>query len=112
MRAGSLGLCMSRCTHQDRVAVTDLPESVDGCEDCLAAGTKWLHLRICLTCGHVGCCDSSPERHATAHANATGHPIIRSIEPGETWSWCFLDQVGLHVDLEGEPRIPPSPLGG
>jgi uncharacterized UBP type Zn finger protein len=99
------------CTHLDSVELTQLPEQVDGCEDCLAAGDKWFHLRICLTCGHVGCCDSSPNRHASAHARSAQHPLIRSLEPGEVWSWCFLDQVAMIVPgIEGETRIPPSPL--
>jgi hypothetical protein len=68
-------------------------------------------LRICLECGHVGCCDDSPNRHATAHWHATDHPIIRSIEPGEDWSWCYVDEVGLRTpEVRGEPQIPPSPL--
>jgi hypothetical protein len=101
------------CGHLDHVKITELPESVDGCEDCLASGGKWLHLRICLECGHVGCCDSSPGRHASAHAGAAGHPIIRSLEPDEEWSWCYIDQVGMLMpDIRGKTRIPPSPLGG
>jgi hypothetical protein len=101
-----------RCTHLQHVHVTDLPASVDGCADCLAAGTPWLHLRICLECGHVGCCDDSPLRHATAHARHSGHPIIRSIEPGEDWSWCYQDEVAMRIpQVHGSPRIPPSPLG-
>ena len=102
---------MTTCTHLDDVRVMQLPESVPGCEDCLAAGDKWLHLRICLECGHVGCCDDSPNRHASAHAAASGHPIIRSIEPGEDWSWCFVDRLALLIpSVRGETRIPPSPL--
>jgi uncharacterized UBP type Zn finger protein len=101
------------CTHLDHVRVTELPESVDGCEECLASGGKWVHLRICLECGHVGCCDDSPGRHASAHAQETSHPIIRSLEPGEAWSWCFVDEVGLLIDgVRGRTRIPPSPLLG
>ena len=101
------------CTHLDAVQIDRLPESSDGCEDCLAIGAKWMHLRICLTCGHVGCCDSSPHRHATAHAKEAEHALVRSIEPGEVWAWCYLDQVALLVPgVEGETRIPPSPLGG
>jgi hypothetical protein len=100
------------CTHLDHVHVTDLPEAVDGCEDCLADGGQWLHLRICLECGHVGCCDSSPGRHASVHARSAQHPIIRSLEPGEEWSWCFEDEIGLLIpSVRGETRIPPSPLG-
>ncbi|MFB7285969.1 UBP-type zinc finger domain-containing protein [Actinacidiphila glaucinigra] len=65
----------------------------DGCADCLAAGHHdWVHLRLCLTCGHIGCCDSSPGRHATAHYEATGHPVIRSYQPGEDWRWCFVHE--------------------
>jgi uncharacterized UBP type Zn finger protein len=104
---------MPTCAHLDHVQVTELPEAVDGCEDCLRSGGKWLHLRICLECGHVGCCDSSPGRHATGHARSAEHPIVRSLEPGEDWSWCFVDEVGMVIpDVRGSTRIPPSPLGG
>lgn len=104
---------MPDCTHLDQVQVTQLPDAVDGCEDCLASGDKWLHLRICLGCGKVGCCDDSPNRHASAHARASGHPLIRSLEPGEEWSYCFVDEVALLIPrVEGETQIPPSPLGG
>jgi uncharacterized UBP type Zn finger protein len=99
------------CTHLDQVALRELPTSVDGCEECLRGGGKWLHLRICLTCGHVGCCDESPNRHATAHQQATSHPIIRSLEPGEDWSWCYADQVAFVLNgVRRTTRIPPSPL--
>jgi hypothetical protein len=91
--------------------VQRLPAEVAGCEDCLRAGGKWLHLRICLECGHVGCCDSSPGKHATAHFHAVGHQIIRSLEPGEDWCWCYVDEIAFVLDgLAGETRIPPSPL--
>ena len=101
------------CTHLDQIELTRLPESVDGCEDCLRSGGKWLHLRICLSCGHVGCCDSSPNRHATAHANESGHVVLRSLEPGEDWCWCYVDEVAFTVDgIAGRTRIPPSPLLG
>jgi len=101
------------CTHLDQIEVTELPASVDGCEECLRDGGKWLHLRICLMCGHVGCCDDSPNRHATAHYHESGHPIIHSLEPGENWSWCFVDDIGFVLrGLHGHTRIPPSPLGG
>ena len=99
------------CSHLDQIQVTELPDSVAGCEDCLRTGGKWLHLRICLTCGHVGCCDDSPSRHATAHAQASSHPIIRSLERGEQWCWCYEDELAFLVDgVHGETRIPPSPL--
>jgi uncharacterized UBP type Zn finger protein len=104
---------MATCAHLDHVQITELPEEVPGCEDCLAMGTSWVHLRICLECGRVGCCDSSPERHASKHARADGHPIIRSLEPGEEWSWCFVDEVAMVIsEIHGTTRIPPSPLGG
>ncbi|MEA2311311.1 MAG: hypothetical protein QOE28_1279 [Solirubrobacteraceae bacterium] len=102
---------MATCTHLDSILITELPESVEGCDECLATGGQWLHLRICLQCGSVGCCDDSPNRHASAHARETGHPIIRSIEPGEDWSWCFEDEVAMRIaGITGDPRIPPSPL--
>jgi hypothetical protein len=63
-----------------------------GCEECLRLGSRWVHLRLCLTCGQVGCCDSSPMRHARAHAGSSGHPVVRSLEPGETWRWCYVDE--------------------
>jgi uncharacterized UBP type Zn finger protein len=102
---------MTACAHVDRVQITELPEAVEGCEECLAAGSPWCHLRMCMTCGHVGCCDSSPKKHASAHATATGHPIIRSVQPGESWAWCYEDEVSLALpQVTGEPSIPPSPL--
>ncbi|QEC48007.1 UBP-type zinc finger domain-containing protein [Baekduia soli] len=104
---------MTTCTHLDRITITELPEAVDGCEDCLASGGTWLHLRICLECGHVGCCDDSPSRHATAHRHATDHVLIRSLEPGEDWSWCYADEVAMRIpEITGETRIPPSPMLG
>ena len=84
---------MDGCTHLDQI--NDVTPSSDGCEDCLRIGAWWVHLRLCLVCGHVGCCDESPNRHATAHFHATGHPIIRSFEPDEDWAWCFVDQLEL-----------------
>lgn len=99
------------CSHLDSVRITQLPESTEGCEDCLRDGGVWLHLRICLTCGHVGCCDDSPNRHASQHAGAAQHPIIRSLEPGEEWSWCFEDQLAMIIaQVTGTTRIPPSPM--
>jgi uncharacterized UBP type Zn finger protein len=103
---------MPTCTHLDHIRITQLPEAVNGCADCLLTGGAWLHLRICLECGHVGCCDDSPNRHATAHAQASGHPIIRSLEPGEDWSWCYVDELAMLIAaVRGVTRIPPSPLG-
>jgi uncharacterized UBP type Zn finger protein len=101
----------SSCTHLDTIKVTQLPASVDGCEECLRTGGVWLHLRICLECGYVGCCDDSPGRHASAHARSAEHPLIRSLEPGETWSWCYVDEVMMVISgIEGETTIPPSPM--
>jgi uncharacterized UBP type Zn finger protein len=101
------------CAHLDSIQITELPEGVDGCEGCLETGDLWLHLRICLGCGYVGCCDSSPNQHASKHARAAGHPLIRSLEPGEEWSFCFVDDLGMVIpDVRGQTRIPPSPLGG
>lgn len=78
--------------------VTAVEPSGNGCEECLRSGDSWVHLRMCMSCGHVGCCDSSPNRHATAHWHANpGHPIVRSFEPGESWWWCYPD--GLLFDV-------------
>jgi len=83
------------CTHLDTIDVDVAPDSEAGCSDCLAIGGTWVHLRMCMACGHVACCDSSPNRHATAHSRATGHPIVRSLEPGEDWLWCYEDEVAF-----------------
>lgn len=84
----------SGCEHATSVAATDPPPiTPQGCTQCLADGeAAWAHLRLCLTCGNVGCCDSSPFRHATVHFHQTGHPIMRSFEPGESWRWCYVDE--------------------
>lgn len=78
------------CEH---VPAGDAPtaRTPDGCEECLANGGRWVHLRLCLTCGHVGCCDSSPSKHATGHFNETHHPVMQSFQPGEDWRWCYVD---------------------
>ncbi len=81
------------CGHLD--TIRDVAPSVDGCEDCVRVGSEWVHLRLCLACGHVGCCDDSPNRHASGHAAQVGHPIVRSWEPGEDWIWCYVDEIGL-----------------
>jgi CPA2 family monovalent cation:H+ antiporter-2 len=81
------------CSHLDQVRAVE-PSAV-GCEECLETGGSWVNLRICMICGHVGCCDASPGKHATAHYHASKHPIIRSLEPGETWGWCYEDQVTI-----------------
>jgi hypothetical protein len=83
------------CTHLDQAVVTEPPAEIAGCEDCIPIGGEWVHLRMCQSCGHIACCDDSPNRHATAHAADTGHPIIRSAERGEAWSWCYIDEVAF-----------------
>jgi uncharacterized UBP type Zn finger protein len=83
----------AQCTHVDQIR--DVEPGTEGCEECLAMGDRWVHLRLCLTCGHVGCCDSSRNKHATKHFQATGHPIVQSFEPGEEWGWCYVDEVVL-----------------
>jgi uncharacterized UBP type Zn finger protein len=93
---------MSDCTHVENIKPIR-PNTMKGCEDCLKMGGRWVHLRLCLTCGHVGCCDSSPNRHATKHFHASEHPVIQSMEPGEDWGWCYLDE----ADIEGDELPPP-----
>jgi uncharacterized UBP type Zn finger protein len=85
---------MIECPHVNRIRNVK-PRTPQGCEECLKLGDTWVHLRVCLTCGHVGCCDSSPNKHATKHFHATRHPIIKSFEPGEDWGWCYIDQLML-----------------
>ena len=84
------------CAHLDQADPSARPSS-DGCEDCQRIGGRWVHLRMCRICGHVGCCDSSPNKHATAHHAATGHPLVSSFEPAEDWWWCFADRSGFVV---------------
>ena len=86
--------------------MTALPAAIEGCEECLKIGSSWVHLRMCMTCGKIGCCDSSPNRHASRHARDVGHPIVRSAEPGEEWSWCFIDEVGFIVETSGVSSSP------
>ena len=84
-----------KCSHIDQIK--DVKPITNGCEECLKTGDAWVHLRMCLICGHIGCCDSSRNKHATAHFRATGHPIIRSVEPGEGWAWCYVDEEMLSL---------------
>jgi uncharacterized UBP type Zn finger protein len=81
----------TECTHLDQIRITDSTKHV--CEECIKTGDTWVHLRMCLSCGHVGCCDSSKNKHATRHFRAVRHPVMRSIEPGENWVWCYVDEV-------------------
>ena len=80
---------MESCGHFSEIH--DVKPSADGCEDCQKIGGKWVHLRMCMSCGHVGCCDNSPNRHATKHYNLEKHPIVKSVEPGEDWGFCYPD---------------------
>jgi Zn-finger in ubiquitin-hydrolases and other protein len=82
------------CAHLGEIRDV-APSTLDGCEDCLKIGGRWVHLRECLACGHVGCCDNSPNKHATAHWNGEGHALIKSFEPGEMWAWCYADEAML-----------------
>lgn len=84
---------MTTCTHRDQVR--EIKPRTRGCGECLKSGDNWVHLRLCLGCGHVGCCDSSKNKHATKHFHATQHAIMRSFEPGESWGWCYVDEVEL-----------------
>jgi uncharacterized UBP type Zn finger protein len=92
---------VAACTHLETIRF-ELPERIEGCEECLKIGSAWVHLRLCRECGKVSCCDDSPNRHATEHFHETDHPIIRSAEPGEEWSWCYVDEVGFLADFPDE----------
>ncbi|HZT36937.1 MAG TPA: UBP-type zinc finger domain-containing protein [Bryobacteraceae bacterium] len=95
---------MENCSH---IALArDLQPRQHVCEDCVKTGDRWVHLRLCLTCGHVGCCDSSKNRHATKHYHATSHPVIRSIEPGEHWGWCYVDEMAYDLSRGVEHARP------
>jgi uncharacterized UBP type Zn finger protein len=84
------------CSHLD--TITDAPPTAPGCVECLAIGQRWVHLRRCTVCGHIGCCDSSPGKHATKHFRATEHPVVQSFEPDEAWYWCYADEFMFELD--------------
>jgi uncharacterized UBP type Zn finger protein len=86
---------MASCTHVQNLRPVRARST--GCEECLKMGDTWVHLRLCLTCGNVGCCDSSKNKHATKHFHATRHPVIRSLEPGEHWMWCYVDELAFET---------------
>ncbi|MGB9376820.1 MAG: UBP-type zinc finger domain-containing protein [Mycobacteriales bacterium] len=93
------------CSHfNDRLDAAPEPRTPDACEDCLATGGSWIHLRLCIECGHVGCCDDSPNKHGAAHYERTTHPLVRSYEPGENWWWCFADEMAFEI-----PGAEPAP---
>jgi hypothetical protein len=94
-----------RCGHG--ADVRRVVPSALGCEECLASGSPWVHLRLCRACGHVGCCDSSPNRHATKHYRASGHPVIEGYDPPEGWGWCYVDEVMLDLGTDTTPQRGP-----
>jgi uncharacterized UBP type Zn finger protein len=83
----------AKCKHLDQIKISHTDTRV--CEECVKMGDTWVHLRLCMVCGNVGCCDSSKNKHATKHFHSTAHPIMRSIEPGESWGWCYVDELEL-----------------
>lgn len=96
----------ANCSHLGQIKNV-VPRTPDGCEECLASGDTWVHLRLCRECGHVGCCDSSKNKHATKHFHATQHAIMQSFQPGEDWGWCYVDQLMLAPDTSG--NLQPDP---
>ncbi|MDB5392736.1 MAG: hypothetical protein JWM91_242 [Rhodospirillales bacterium] len=95
------------CSHLG--TIRRVRPSARGCEECLKAGSPWVHLRLCRTCGHVGCCDDSPNRHATAHYHATSHPIIEGYDPPEGWGWCYPDEFVFDLGDNTTPQLGPIP---
>jgi thioredoxin reductase (NADPH) len=95
------------CTHI--AGIRDVTPSALGCEECLKSGSEWLHLRICRSCGHVGCCDDSPNKHATKHFHATQHPVIEGYDPPEGWGWCYIDEVLFDLSNRKTPHNGPIP---
>jgi Zn-finger in ubiquitin-hydrolases and other protein len=95
------------CSHLG--TIRKVTPSAKGCEECLKIGSPWVHLRICRTCGHVGCCDDSPNRHATAHFHTTAHPIIEGYDPPEGWGWCYVDEFVFDLGDDTTPQVGPIP---
>ncbi len=83
----------NNCEHLRQIISEPEPNTPEGCEECLKSGDEWVHLRLCLICGHVGCCDNSKNKHATKHFHETNHAVIKSFEPGESWKWCYIDEI-------------------
>jgi hypothetical protein len=98
---------MNTCSHAKHIA--KVRPSAKGCEECLRTGSAWVHLRLCRTCGHVGCCDQSPGKHATHHYRSTRHPIIEGYDPPEGWGWCYVDEVFLDLGGNVTPQEGPIP---
>jgi len=86
------------CTHLDTIEFVEIPDDIAGCEECLKIEGWWVHLRMCMECGKIGCCDDSPNKHASKHAGDASHPIVKSAEPGEDWSWCYVDEVMFVIE--------------
>lgn len=97
---------MDRCAHFSHVR--DVQPGTDGCKECLEMGDEWVELRLCMECGHVGCCDNSKNKHATQHFHQTKHPIIRSLEEGAEWGWCYVDELMLDMRDPGHPSVAPQ----
>ena len=95
------------CKHAEQI--TEVTPSALGCEECLKTRSSWVHLRLCRTCGHVGCCDDLPNRHATSHFRATGHPVIEGYDPPEGWGWCYIDEIFIDLDNQTTPQRGPIP---
>jgi uncharacterized UBP type Zn finger protein len=91
------------CKHE--IGIKPVAPRAAGCEECIKAGTRWVHLRLCLSCGHVGCCDSSLGRHATGHYHQTEHPVMASFEPGERWAWCYVDEAEVDLPPQAESYL-------
>lgn len=98
---------IAACSHFD--AIQDVTPSALGCEECLQTGTKWVHLRLCRTCGHVGCCEQSPNKHALKHFQALGHPIIEGYDPPQGWGWCYVDKTYVDLGDRTTPQRGPIP---
>ena len=94
----------AECSHLTPEHFHPVEPSALGCEDCLKIGDRWVHLRICKECGHVGCCDNSKNKHATKHYHASGHPVIRSFEPFEEWGWCYVEEVAMEPAPQPQHR--------
>jgi uncharacterized UBP type Zn finger protein len=92
-----------QCEHV--IDLQPVPPHARGCEECLKLGAGWVHLRMCLTCGHIGCCDSSPGKHATKHYHRTSHPVMASFEPDERWAWCYVDELEMPTPEQFEPYL-------
>jgi ubiquitin-hydrolase Zn-finger-containing protein len=106
-KLGGIGMVKETCTHL--ATIKHVVPSARGCEECLKLGSAWVHLRLCRVCGHVGCCDQSPLKHAAAHFHATKHPVIEGYDPPEGWGWCYIDEVFIDLGKDTTPQLGPIP---